>query len=264
MMKGRKIIVIVFVVFIAFLLLAPTQNLMKVHMENTFAGPSGEHWLGTDNLGRDVFSLVASGCRRTLEVVVIATVISLLAGAALGLIAGYYGGLIEIIIQFLSDFMLIIPSFITALVFMGIFGFSPVNAGIVLGITEIAAYAQQITILTKQMKHEEFIVSETIIGIRDWAIIFRHILPNVKDALLTYMANKASAVVVSYAGLAYIGLGTDVTTPDWGSMIYQNRLYIVSSPGLVLWPTLGIFILALFFHLMFDNKNAGKKVSLYE
>ena len=120
-MKSRRFIVILFVVFIAFLMLAPTQSVTKVDMANTFAGTSPEHWLGTDNLGRDVFSMVANGCRRTLEVVVIATVVGLLAGTVLGLLAGYYGGLLETIIQFLSDLLLIIPSFIVALVFMGIF-----------------------------------------------------------------------------------------------------------------------------------------------
>ncbi|MGN0204446.1 MAG: ABC transporter permease [Coprococcus sp.] len=263
-MKSRRFIIILFVAFIVFLMLAPTQSVTKVDMTNTFAGPSPEHWLGTDNLGRDVFSMVANGCRRTLEVVVIATVVGLLSGTVLGLLAGYYGGLLETIIQFLSDLLLIIPSFIVALVFMGIFGFSPFNAGVVLGIGGIGGYCQQMMILSKQLKYDEFILSERIIGISDLRIIFRHILPNVKNALLTFMANHASSAVVSYAGLAYIGLGTDVTTPDWGSMIYQNRLYIVNYPGLVLWPTLGIFMLALFFHLMFDNRNAGKKVSIYE
>lgn len=263
-MKARKIFMALFIVFIAFLLLVPTQSVTKVDMTNTFAGISAQNWMGTDNLGRDVFSLFANGCRRTLEVVAIATVVGLSLGTILGLLAGYYGGLLETIIQFISDLLLIIPGFIVALVFMGIFGFSPINAGIVLGISGVGGYCQQLMILTRQLKYDEFILSERIIGIGNMRIIFRHILPNLKNALLTFMANHASSAVISYAGLAYIGLGTDVTTPDWGSMIYQNRLYIVNYPGLVLWPTVGIFMLALFFHLMFDNRNAGKKVSLYE
>lgn len=263
-MKRRRLYVAIFVVILAVIILAPTQNVTKVDLANTFAAPSSQHWLGTDNLGRDVFSLVANGCERTLIVVAISAVISLIFGVVLGLFAGYYGGMIEIVVQFVSDLLLIIPSFITALVFMGIFGFSPLHAGIVLGITEIGGYCQQVMILTKHMKNEDFIISEKIIGVKDRVIIFKHIFPNIKNALLTFMANKASSAVVSYAGLAFIGLGTDVTTPDWGSMIYQNRLYIITNPGLVLWPTFGILLLTLFFHIMFDNKHAGKRVNLNE
>jgi len=264
MKKDRMIIALVFGLFLTLLILMPVKKVTKTDMDNRFAPVSFENWMGTDSLGRDVFSLVASGCKRTMEVVVVATVLSLVAGTFLGLIGGYYGGIAELIVQFISDLFLIIPSFIIALVFMGIFGFSPMNAGIVLGITGIGGYCQQVVILTRQMKQEEFILGERVIGIRNITIILCHIIPNIKNALLTYLANNASSAVVSYAGLAYIGLGTDVTTPDWGSMIYQNRLYITTNPGLVLWPTLGIFILALFFHLMFDNRTPGKKVSLYE
>ncbi|MGL4791461.1 MAG: ABC transporter permease [Anaerotignaceae bacterium] len=249
----KKVILIIFSILIATLIFIPTQSITKVDMSHTLESASLAHLMGTDNLGKDVFALFANGCKRTLLVVFTATIISVVVGAPLGLMGGYVGGIFEIIIQFIADFSLVIPSFIVALIFSSIFGFSPINAGIVLGLMGTGEYINQMLILTKTIKNEDFITSEVIAGISNFKIIFYHILPNVKNALLTFMANRASGVVLSYAGLAYIGLGTDLTNPDWGTMIYQYRLYIVTNPSLVLFPTLGIFGLSLFFHLMFDN-----------
>lgn len=260
----QKITIIIFVVFIIIILCMPTQSITKVDLTHTLEGPSAEHWFGTDNLGRDVFSLMIRGCARTLLVVFVATAISLFIGTCIGLIGGFYGGIIETIVQFIGDFSLVIPSFIAALVFTAIFGFSPIGLGVIFGIMGIGEYIIQVLILTKQLKNQDYITGEHITGIKNIKIIFRSIFPNLINPLFTFLGNKASTVILGYAGLAYIGLGADVTNPDWGSMIYQYRMYIVDHPLLVVWPTIGIFILALFFHLMFDNTSIFRRGKLHE
>lgn len=262
----KKISISIFIGFILLIMILPTKNIVAVNLDNTFQGISLAHPLGTDNLGRDVYSLMVEGCIRTLIVVLISTIISMTCGVILGMISGYFGGHIETAIQFLADFTLIIPSFISALVFTAIFGLTPVSVGVVLGLTNMGEYIIQVTSLTKSMKKMEFIKAEIVLGIPDYKIICKHILPNISKPLLTFMGNRASSVTLQYASLAFIGLGTDVTNPDWGTMLYQYRVYIINEPMLVLWPTLGIFLLALFFHVVFDNNESdnSKDVSLYD
>lgn len=240
-------------------MLMPTQSITKVDLAHALENPTAEHWFGTDNLGRDVFSLMVMGCARTLTVVFIATGISLLVGSIIGLLGGFFGGIVETIVQFIGDFSLVIPSFIAALIFTAIFGFNPVGLGVIFGIMGIGEYVIQVMILTKQLKVQEYIVGEYIIGVKSLSIIFKSIFPNLLNPLLTFLGNRASMVILGYAGLAYIGLGADVTNPDWGSMIYQYRMYIIDHPLLVIWPTAGIFVLSLFFHLMFDNTSGLKR-----
>ena len=260
----RKYIIIAFVIFSVVILLLPTQSITKTDLAHAMEGPTAAHIFGTDNLGRDVYSLMVRGYARTLTVVLVATAMSLAAGAALGLIAGYVGGIVEVVVQFVADFALIVPSFIAALVFSAVFGFSPMSIGMILGIVGIGEYVNQMMILTKRVKTQGYILGEHIVGLSPVRIIFRHILPNVSNSLMTFMANRAGSVIISYAGLAFIGLGTDATNPDWGSMIYQYRLFLVNSPYLIILPTLGILVLSLFFHIAFDNKEPERRSGIYE
>lgn len=261
----KKISIGLFIAFILLIMVLPTKNILTVNLDNTFQGMSLTYPLGTDNLGRDVYSLMVEGCIRTLTVVLISTVISLALGIILGMISGYFGGYIEMVIQFIADLTLIVPSFISALVFIAIFGLNPISVGVILGITNMGAYVIQVKSLTKSTKNMEFIKAEIVLGMPSYKIICKHILPNIIKPLLTFMGNKASSVTLQYASLAFIGLGTDITNPDWGTMLYQYRVYIINEPLLVLWPTLGIFLLALFFHVVFDNNEGdNKEVSLYD
>lgn len=148
------------ILFLAFLLFAPHQNYLKTDVVNTFAAPSAEHWFGTDNLGRDIYALLLAGGVRTLEVVAIATMISFLFGSLLGMAAGYYGGIAESMIQFVSDFSLIIPSFVVAMILSALFGFSVTMAGVVFGIWQMGGYLNQAMVLTQSLRKQEFIEAE--------------------------------------------------------------------------------------------------------
>lgn len=264
-MKKKKILIALFAVFVLLILVLPTKNILEVNLNNKFHPMSLQYPMGTDNLGRDVYSLMVKGCIRTLIVVFISTGISLFVGSTLGMISGYFEGFAETVIQFIADITLIVPSFISALIFTAIFGLNPYSVGLVLGFTNMGEYIIQVTALTKSMKKMDFIKAEEVLGIPHHKIILKHIFPNILKPLLTFMGNKASNVTLQYASLAFIGLGVDITNPDWGTMLYQYRVYIINEPMLVIWPTLGIFILALFFHTIFDNSDEqSKEVSLYD
>ena len=252
-MKKKIPLWIIFAIFILFLFIVPHQNIKIVDIANAFAGCSPEHWFGTDTLGRDLFALMITGGQRTMIVVFLATIISFVGGSLLGMIAAYKGGIIKTVIQFLADFVTVIPSFIMALIFSALFGFSAPMAGIIFGIGNMGQYINLSEGLTAGMKGKDFISAEVSLGLSGPAILFLHIFPNIMKQLFVYMGNNASSVVLQYAGLAFIGLGTDVTNPDWGTLLYQYRIYMLKYPRLVVIPIIAICLLALFCHFAFDD-----------
>ncbi|MBR0399037.1 MAG: ABC transporter permease [Eubacterium sp.] len=265
MTKQKKAVLAIFAIFIIFLLIAPRQNILRTDVLNTFAGCSGEHWLGTDNLGRDVYSLLVEGGLRTLFVVFLATAISFFTGTFLGMAAAFRGGLVRNLIQFLADFTLVIPTFIMAMVFSALFGFSPVMAGVLFGIGNMGEYVNQAYDLASALKKQEFIDAETVIGLDNGKIIIFHVLPNIYRQLFVFLGNRAGNVIVQYSGLAFIGLGTDVTNPDWGTLLYQYRAYLTTYPRLVIFPALAVAILIVFFHLIFDDTSgSGEVKTIYD
>ncbi|MCR4891245.1 MAG: ABC transporter permease [Lachnospiraceae bacterium] len=264
-MKRKIIITAIFALFILFLLFAPRKNILKTDVLHTFEGSSAEHWMGTDNLGRDVWSLLVAGGVRTLEVVFLSMAISFFAGTALGMIAAFWGGIIRSVIQFLADFTLVVPSFIMAMVFSALFGFSPLTAGVIFGVGNMGEYVNQSFDLAYGLKKQEFIDAEKVVGLGKIPILIFHVVPNIYRQLLVFLGNKAGNVTVQYAGLAFIGLGTDITNPDWGTLLYQYRAYLTSYPMLVIYPAAAIAILTILFHLMFDSRSGAEEaVTLFD
>ena len=264
-MKKKIIIWAVFILIVLLMLLVPHQNIKLVDITAKYEPPSAAHWFGTDNLGRDLYALMVTGGQRTLVVVALATVISFGAGTLLGMISAYKGGLIQVIVQFLSDFTLIIPSFIAALILSALFGFSPLMAGVLFGIGNLGQYVNMAHGLTLSMQERDFISAEISLGLTTPRILFLHIFPNIMKQMFVYMGNNASSVTLQYAGLAFIGLGTDVTNPDWGTLLYSYRMYMLSYPRLVIIPIIAVCLLALFFHFAFDDGSAGKEdLTIYD
>lgn len=259
MVKKNKVPLFLLVLFLFYFLVGPKQNIKTVDLTNKFLGISAEHWMGTDNLGRDVYSLVAAGGARTLEVTAVGLAVSGLVGSFLGTLSAFGNSSVRSIIQFLADFTLIIPTFIMALVMAAVFGFSPMLVGAVLGIGNMGDYINQSFDLAKAVKSEEFIDAETVIGVRKLRIILIHVLPNIAGQLLVFMGNHVSSIIIQYAGLAYIGLGTDYTNPDWGTLIYQYRSYLITHPILVICPSMAICFVTIFFHRIFDTKEGQNR-----
>lgn len=264
-MKKKIILWAVFAAVVVFMLVAPHQNIRLVDISSTFQGPSAAHWFGTDNLGRDLYSLMITGGLRSLAVVGLATLISFTVGTFLGMVAAYEGGILATIIQFVTDFTLIVPSFIVALILSALFGFSPVLAGVLFGFGNMGSYVNLASGLTLSMKERDFISAEISQGLSKPRIVFLHIFPNIMKQMFIYMGNNASSVTLQYAGLAFIGLGTDITNPDWGTLLYSYRLYMLTYPRLVIIPIAAVCLLALFFHFAFDDGSARKEeLTIYD
>ena len=138
-------------------------------------------------------------------------------------------------------------------------------AGVVFGIGNMGQYINLSYGLAAEVKEHDYINAETSLGARSPRIMFGHILPNIARQLVVYMGNNASSVVLQYAGLAFIGLGVDTTNPDWGTLLYDYRIYMITNPELVLIPMAAICLLALFFHYAFDDGKVNQEeLTIYD
>lgn len=250
-MTKKLIFINIFLVII--LLIFSSKLNADINLDLVFLGFSKENFFGTDDLGRDVFSLIIIGGFRTLEVVVIATSLSF-CWKFLGMIAGYFEGNIGTIIKSTVDLMMVVPTLIVALIITSIFGITPITAGISLGIFGIGNYMNQSEALTKVEKNKDYILASKLLGVPWYVVLFRRIFVNILAKLLVNLGNTASGVILQYSALTFIGLGSDYTKPDWGAMLYQYRIYLVRKPSLIIIPTLCILWVSLSFNLIFDKR----------
>lgn len=249
----RKILLLLALGCFIALCFAPHTDPTIVHLDEALEGPSRAHLLGTDPLGRDLFALMKAGSLRSLLVVLVGSAVSVFLGVGLGLLGGSVGGLCRELVRLFADFTLIIPSFILALILASLVGLSPLGTGLILGVLDSGNYIHQVMALVERILEAPFLLALeklTIPRRRRMGHILRNLAPVVK----TNLGNRAGGLILTYAGLAFVGLGTDMTAPDWGTMLYQYRLYLFERPGLILWPSLGIAGLSALFMLLFDKE----------
>ncbi|KYM44979.1 ABC transporter permease [Fusobacterium necrophorum] len=254
MKKNIRKKIIYFQVFFLLCLFFWGRNLdTEVHLDFIFAPFSKSYWFGSDDLGRDVFSLLLVGGFRTMEVVLIAGSLSFGVGVFLGMLSGYLENTWSLVIKSLVDLLMIIPTFICALIITSIFGINPFTAGLSLGAFGIGNYMNHAEALTKREKKKEYVEAALLLGVPAYRILYRNILPNIISELKVNLGNTASGAILQYASLTFIGLGADFSKPDWGMMLYQYRLYLVSHPLLVLLPSLCIAWISLLLQFLWDT-----------
>lgn len=241
------------ILFLLLLLFAPKEDPTIVHLDNALQGMSLAHPLGTDPLGRDVLALMREATLRSSFVVLVGGAISLCLGVGLGMLGGFFGGLIKEAVRLFADFTLMIPSFILALILAALVGLSPLGAGFILGVLDSGNYVHQVIALVERLKSAPFLLALEKLTVPRRTRL-GHILRNIAPVVKTNLGNRAGGLILTYAGLAFVGLGTDMTAPDWGTMLYQYRLYVFVRPGLILWPSLGIAALSGVFLFLFDRE----------
>lgn len=238
------------------LLVLPHGDPRAVDLDATFAPPSWAHPLGTDQLGRDLWARVAAGLERTCLVVVLAGGAAVLLGVTGGLLAGLHGGPVRWVVRAAADAVLVVPSFVAALVLASVFGLTPVSAGLALGVFGCGPLVHQTQALVEVVARRDDVAVERLMGTPGTAVLAHQVLPAVRGPVLAYLGSTAAGAALAYAGLAFIGLGVDATTPDWGTMLYDYRVQLGEHPLLVLWPTLGIALVAVTCHALLDREPA--------
>jgi peptide/nickel transport system permease protein len=215
--------------------------------------PSAAHWLGTDEIGRDVLSRVIFGSRASLLAGVVSVLISLAIGVPTGLIAGYAGGIADMLISRMTDALLACPFLILAIALAAFLGPSLENAMIAIGISATPAFIRLARGTTLAVKAEEYILAARAIGNPPWRVALRHVLPNIVPPLLVQATLAIAAAVIAEASLSFLGLGQQPPEPSWGSMLNTAKNYIDNAPWMALWPGLSIFLLVLSFNLVGDG-----------
>jgi peptide/nickel transport system permease protein len=254
--RGAAVGLAVVVFFVVLALLAPwvaPYDPLATSWTAIRKAPSGVHWFGTDEIGRDVLSRVVWGARASLLAGVVSVLISLSIGVPVGLLAGYAGGKIDMLISRLTDAMLACPFLILAIALAAFLGPSLTNAMIAIGISATPIFIRLTRAQVLTVKVEDYVEAARAVGNSRFRIVWRHILPNIVAPLIVQATLAIAAAVIAEASLSFLGLGQQPPAPSWGSMLNTAKNYIDNAPWMAIWPGLSIFLLVLSFNLLGDG-----------
>ena len=258
-LKKNQVAMVSLAVLIAIILisvLAPViapYDYAETDKQNTLAGPSKEHWLGTDRLGRDILSRLIWGGRQSLQMGIIAVLIAAVVGVIIGSIAGYFGGWLDNLLMRILDIYQSIPMMLLCITFAAILGPSLRNAIIAIGVSMVPAFARMMRASILTVRESEYIEAAICCNATNRMIIMKNIIPNAISPIIVNITMSIGGAVLSGAGLSFIGLGVEAPMAEWGAMISDARNYIRAYPTLALYPGICIMITVLAFNLLGDG-----------
>ena len=215
--------------------------------------PTATHWFGTDDLGRDIFSRIVYGSRLTLFVVVLVAVIAAPIGLLVGTAAGYAGGWIDAVLMRITDIFLAFPKLILALAFVAALGPGIENAVIAIAITSWPPYARIARAETLTVRNSDYIAAVQLMGASPFRIVLRHIMPLCLSSLIVRVTLDMAGIILTAAGLGFLGLGAQPPLPEWGAMIASGRRFILDQWWVAGMPGLAILVVSLGFNLLGDG-----------
>lgn len=245
-------IIIFFLIVAIFAPLIATHDPRQANITERLQGGSASHYLGTDKVGRDIFSRIVYGTRISLKVGLVAMTFSVSFGTLFGAIAGYYGGKLDNVIMRVMDIMLAMPSILLAMVIVTILGQSLTNAIIAVSIVYIPQYARILRAAVLKVRELDYVTASKVIGASDRRILFTTVLPNCLAPLIVQATLGIGAAILDAAGLSFLGLGAEIGEPEWGAMLNENRDLIRRAPLAVTAPGIAIFLIVLGFNLLGD------------
>lgn len=222
-------------------------------LSNRLLAPSWDHWMGTDELGRDIFSRVLYGSQITLTIVLLVAVIAAPLGLVIGAVAGYFGGWVDRVLMGVTDIFLSMPKLILALAFVAALGPGINNAIIAIAITTWPAYARIARAETLTFRSSEFIAAVQLQGGSAFRIILRHILPLCTSSMIIRVTLDMAGIILTAAGLGFLGLGAQPPLPEWGAMISRGRNFILDQWWVATMPGFAIIIVSLGFCFLGDG-----------
>lgn len=217
------------------------------------ASPSAEHWLGTDNLGRDIFSRLVYGARWSLGASILATTAIVLVGITIGVVAGYFRGLVDDALMRVVDVLLALPSLVLALAIVGTLGPSLTNVMIGMVAVWWVDYARVMRGLTVGVREREYVTAANCVGASSLQVMLRHVLPNVIPSVIVLATLELGGLILAISGLSFLGLGAQPPTPEWGTMLNDGRLFFQRAPQLMLYPGLAITLVVVGCNLIGDG-----------
>ncbi len=234
-------------------LLAPYSPTVGDLRTTRLLPPSGPFWLGTDDQGRDILSRLIFGSRTTLYVVLLVAVLAAPIGLLVGTVAGYAGGWVDALLMRITDIFLAFPRLILALAFVAALGPGIGNAVIAIAITAWPPYARMARAETLTIRQADYIAAVRLIGASPWRIVLHHIMPLCLSSVIVRVTLDMAGIILTAAGLGFLGLGAQPPQPEWGAMIANGRQFVLDQWGVAAAPGAAIFLVSLAFNLVGDG-----------
>lgn len=215
--------------------------------------PSAAHWLGTDDLGRDILSRMIWGARASLMAGVVSVGIAVAIGVPFGLLSGYFGGWVDQVIQRVTEALLAMPFLITAIALAAFLGPSLTNAMIAIGLSAMPVFVRLTRGQVLAVKTEDYVEGARSIGLNHVDIMTRYILPNVFAPIIVQATLTVATAIIAEASLSFLGLGQQAPAPSWGSMLNTAKNFLSQAPWMAMWPGIAIFLVVIGFNLLGDG-----------
>ena len=214
--------------------------------------PSMEHWLGTDEIGRDIFSRILYGAQASLMAGFFSVGIAVIVGVPLGMLAGYFGGKTDTIISRCTEAIMAIPSLILAIAIAAALGANLTNAMIAIGLANVPVFVRLSRGQVLTVKHVEYVEAAVSVGVSHIGILFKYILPNIAAPLVIQITLSLAGAIIAESSLSFLGLGQQPPEASWGSMLNSAKGFLVQAPWMAIWPGIAIFSIVLAFNLVGD------------
>ena len=217
------------------------------------SGPTTEHPLGTDDLGRDLLSRALYGSRLSLEVGIVAVLVAVVLGVPIGLVSGYFGGIFDEAVMRVVDAVMALPALVLALTIAAVLGPGIWNATVAIAVVAAPTYTRLVRGQVLSIKENDYVLAAQSIGAPTWVILMRHILPNAFSPVIVQASLGVGFAIILEASLSFIGLGAQPPTPSWGNMVQVGFQYLEIAPWFVLIPAVAIFLAVLGFNMLGDG-----------
>ncbi len=222
-------------------------------LKDAIMPPSKEHIFGTDKLGRDIFARVIYGARTSLTSTFSLVLLIFFVGGMLGVIAGYFGGIVDTVIMRVADMMLAFPGLVLALAVAGVMGASVRNAVVAIALVSWTKYARLARSLVMKIRHRDYVSAAIVTGSKTPYMLWRYMIPNALPTLIITAATDIGGMMLELAALSFLGFGATPPTPEWGLMLSEGRSYMQSAPWLMVFPGLAIFVTVVIFNMLGDS-----------
>jgi len=247
------VIILIFLGIAIFAPLLTSYNPTAQNMNERLLSPSSQHIFGTDQYGRDVYSRVVYGARVEVWIIFIVSIISIIIGLVVGIIAGYFGGVVDEVLMRITDMFLAFPRLVLAMVLTAALGPNLTNTMIAIALVDWTIYARLGRAEAMKVKSQPYIEAIRAVGAKDIRIIALHVLPMSISPVIVQLTLRMGTIVLTAAGLGFLGLGAQPPTPEWGAIVSDGRSYLVDQWWITTFPGIAIAIIVLGFNLLGDG-----------
>ncbi len=257
-MRNKTAIVGLFIIVVLTVCaLFPAQisdpDYVTLHLDNAFAAPSSEHLLGTDELGRDMFTRIVWGCRTSLTIGLTAVAAACVIGVGIGCVAGFYSGVVDNVLMRIIDIFMAVPNLLLGISVVAALGSSMSNLIIAIGLGSIPAFARVARSAVITVRNQEYIEAARAMGAGDIRLMIKYVLPNSLAPIIVQVSMGLATAILNISGLSFIGLGVPAPTPEWGSMLSTGRSYIRDYYHVITFPGIAIMLTVFAFNLFGDG-----------